>query len=78
MKALLVGAVALGLLIAAAAVFAGGEPASVQADSLNGDWRVEWRGTQRFMHRDGTWHVWSSRSEWVPLRPGWTPDGPGE
>jgi len=32
-------------------------------------WRVEWRGSTRYMKRGDTWHVWTPNSTWVALPP---------
>jgi hypothetical protein len=37
-------------------------------------YRIEWRGSDRYMFTDGRWHVWSRHATWVPLPDGWTPD----
>jgi hypothetical protein len=38
--------------------------------------RVEWRGQDRFLLRDGRWHLWGLDSAWVVLPEGGTPDRP--
>lgn len=39
-------------------------------------WRIEWRGSTRYLWRDDRWHVWSSGSEWIQLPEGGSPDDP--
>jgi hypothetical protein len=44
-------------------------PGTCCAQPVGAEWRVEWRGSDRYMRNANGWHTWSPRSEWVRLHP---------